>query len=161
MKRPASVLSLVIAVLFAACDKGPPAPGQPTSGGARPEKIANGEPAVVTVQHILIGVKGGQLPEAKREKAEAERFAFELLGRARSGEDFEKLGKEFTEDSGFRPYTITNEGIEPNEGTEARRGGMVKGFGDVSFHLNVGQIGMTDYDPTTSPFGYHIIKRIK
>jgi hypothetical protein len=158
-----AAVTAAFAILLASCNKSappPPTPGTPAPSGPRPEKTAGGEPAVITVQHILVGVKGGGLPEAKREKAEAERFAFDLLARARNGEDFEKLGKEFTEDRGFQPYTMTNEGVEP-EGTEMRRGGMVKGFGDVGFRLEVGQIGIAEYDSTTSPYGYHIIKRIK
>lgn len=163
MKNSAAALMIGIALLGASCDKAPSAPpptGKSAPSGVRPEKLPNGQPAAVTVQHILVGVKGVGLPEAKRDQADAERLAFELLSRARSGEDFEKLGKEFSEDSGFRPYTMTNDGIEPGEG-ERERGGMVKGFSDVSFTLEVGQIGIAEYNSATSPFGYHIIKRIK
>jgi len=38
---------------------------------------------------------------------------------------------------------------------------MAKGFGDVSFSLQVGEIGMAEFSTTDSPFGWHIIKRIK
>ena len=38
---------------------------------------------------------------------------------------------------------------------------MVRGFGDVGFQLDVGEIGMAEYDPGTSQYGWHIIKRIE
>ena len=38
---------------------------------------------------------------------------------------------------------------------------MVQRFGDVGFGLEVGETGMAEYDPRTSPFGWHIIKRIE
>ena len=38
---------------------------------------------------------------------------------------------------------------------------MVKGFGDVSFSLKVGEIKMADYDVKASPYGFHIIKRVR
>ncbi len=38
---------------------------------------------------------------------------------------------------------------------------MVKGFGDISFSLKVGEIGVANYNPQDSKYGWHIIKRIK
>ena len=38
---------------------------------------------------------------------------------------------------------------------------MVGCFGDVSFSLAVGEIGMCDFEPKGSPYGWHIIKRLK
>ncbi len=32
---------------------------------------------------------------------------------------------------------------------------------DVSFSLNVNEIGMATYDPAASKYGWHIIKRLK
>jgi parvulin-like peptidyl-prolyl isomerase len=37
---------------------------------------------------------------------------------------------------------------------------MVKAFGDVSFKLQVNDIGLAEYDPEASKYGWHIIKRI-
>jgi len=36
---------------------------------------------------------------------------------------------------------------------------MVRGFGDVSFGLEVGEFGIADFDPQASPYGWHVIKR--
>jgi parvulin-like peptidyl-prolyl isomerase len=41
------------------------------------------------------------------------------------------------------------------------RDGMVPAFGDVGFPLAVGEIGMADFNPQTSPYGWHIIKRVE
>ena len=38
---------------------------------------------------------------------------------------------------------------------------MARAFGDVGFSLEVGELGVADFDPSTSPFGYHIIKRVE
>jgi parvulin-like peptidyl-prolyl isomerase len=38
---------------------------------------------------------------------------------------------------------------------------MVPAFGNVGFKLEVGEIGIADYDPLTSKYGYHIIKRVR
>jgi parvulin-like peptidyl-prolyl isomerase len=50
--------------------------------------------------------------------------------------------------------------VPPADG-EYPREGMVPAFGNVGFALNVGEIGIADFDPQTSPFGWHIIKRLK
>jgi len=39
------------------------------------------------------------------------------------------------------------------------RSDMVAAFGDVGFALEVGEINMSQYDITSSPFGWHIIRR--
>ena len=41
------------------------------------------------------------------------------------------------------------------------RDGVVRAFGDVGFALEVGEIGMSEYDATASPFGWHIIRRLE
>jgi parvulin-like peptidyl-prolyl isomerase len=38
---------------------------------------------------------------------------------------------------------------------------MVKAFGDVSFSLEVGGVGLAVYDPATSKYGWHVIKRLE
>ena len=38
---------------------------------------------------------------------------------------------------------------------------MVPAFGDVGFALAVGEIGLAAYDQTSSPFGWHVIKRLE
>lgn len=40
------------------------------------------------------------------------------------------------------------------------RAAMVPAFGDVGFGLEVGEVGIAGYDEKTSPFGWHVIKRL-
>jgi len=161
-------LTVVAAALLmlSACGKQDAVPPAPTSSGgspgARPDKMANGEPSVITLKHILIAFEGAERSEQKRSKAEAQNLTYDLLGRAKSGEDFDKLMKEFSNDPGGGTYTLVNEGVTPDTATgEFERHGMVPAFGDVGFRILVGEIGVAEYDPKTSPFGWHIIKRIK
>ena len=122
------------------------------------------EPERVTVQHILISFGGGipNKPELTRTLPEAETLAKEILERAKKGEDFDALVKEYTDDSHPGIYSMHNIDVTPDASIkEYPRAGMVKAFGDVSFSLDVGEIGMTGYDVETSPYGWHIIKRLK
>jgi parvulin-like peptidyl-prolyl isomerase len=129
-----------------------------SAGGQTPE------PDRVTVQHILIAFKGS-IPDAKvaRSQAEAETLANQILERARGGtEDFDALVKTYTDDQFPGIYSMSNAGIAPEAASgEYSRTRMVKAFGDVSFSLKVGEIGMAVYDPQTSKYGWHIIKRLK
>jgi len=166
--NPSLAVAATLLLLLCACGKQDPPPPAPTSGDApvatspRPEKAANGQPAVITVQHVLISFAGSERSEQKRSHAEAEKLAFEIVNRAKSGEEFEKLMKEFSNDPGGGTYTLVNDGITANQGAgEYERRGMVPAFGDVGFRIGVGEVGLADYDSKTSPFGLHIIKRIK
>jgi len=147
-------------------------------------------PGLVTVQHILIGF-AGSIPgkEIVRTKEEAEELARQLLARAQAGEDFATLVSEYTNDQSPGIYAMSNVNVTPpgrspdaateedaNRSAQAGdttppgaeqspevypRAGMVRSFGDVSFWLVPDQIGMTEYHSTYSPYGWHIIKRLK
>jgi parvulin-like peptidyl-prolyl isomerase len=115
------------------------------------------------VQHILISFKGA-IPDDKvtRTRDEAEHLATDLFARAKESEDFDALVKEYTDDQHPGIYRMSNIGITPDTANkEYSREKMVKAFGDVSFSLKVGEVGMAHYDPTTSKYGWHIIKRLK
>ena len=117
------------------------------------------EPGHIQVAHILISF-GGAGTEAVRSKADAEKLANDVLARAMKGEDFHKLIKELSDDSGEGIYGMANLKVNPAQG-EYPRQGMVAAFGDVGFKLEVGGIGMSSFDPRKSPYGWHIIKRLK
>ena len=121
------------------------------------------EPEHVEVQHILISFKGAIPDEdVTRTESEAEILAKELLARAKAGEDFDVLVREYTDDQHPGIYRMSNTGITPDEANqEYSRDRMVKAFGDVSFSLNIDEIGMASYDPGASKYGWHIIKRLK
>jgi peptidyl-prolyl cis-trans isomerase C len=125
--------------------------------------LAQAELERVTVQHILIAFKGS-LPDPKvtRSKEEAEKIALQIFERAKAGEDFAAMVKMYTNDSYPGIYKMTNKGVTPDKSKqEYSRTGMVKAFGDVGFSLEVGGVGLAVYDPATSKYGWHIIKRLK
>jgi peptidyl-prolyl cis-trans isomerase C len=105
------------------------------------------QPEMVRASHILLSTRDpitGQ-PLSDEEKAAKRKQAEALLKRARSGEDFAKLAKEYSEDPGSKDnggeYTFP-------------RGVMDPAFEAAAFSLNTNQIS----DIVTTQFGYHIIK---
>ena len=120
------------------------------------------EPQHIQVQHILIGFKG-TLPgkNITRSKAEAEKLAEKLMAEAKkSPNNFGKLVEKNTDDAAPGIYGMSNVGVPPSQG-EYPRQGMVPAFGNVGFKLKVGEVGLAKFDVSTSPYGYHIIKRLK
>jgi len=95
-----------------------------------------------SARHILFLTEG----KTENEKAEILKKTEALLARARSGEDFAGLAKEFTEDDGSKD----SGGLYENFG----RGYMVKPFEDAAFSVPVGEIS----DVVETQYGYHIIK---
>ncbi len=122
------------------------------------------EPEHITVQHILIAFRGSLPNDQKvtRSQADAEKLALRVFERAKAGEDFDAMVKTYTNDSYPGIYKMSNRGVPPDRSKgEFSRTGMVKAFGDVSFGLEVGGVGLAIYDPATSRFGWHIIKRLE
>jgi len=74
--------------------------------------------------------------------------------------EFDELVKKYTDDSAPGIYMMANAGVAPATGEYARNR-MVPAFGDAGFPLKVGGIGMAPYDSTKSPYGWHIVKRLK
>jgi hypothetical protein len=107
----------------------------------------------IEIQHILISFKGAPRmpPSVTRSKDEAKALAEKVYAEAVGGADFLGLVKQYTNDSAPGIYPLTKAG----------RTRMVKGFGDVGFRLKVGEIGVAPWDANASPFGWHIIKRLK
>lgn len=105
------------------------------------------QPEMVRASHVLLSTidsaTRAELPEDK--KAEKRKLAEEVLKKAKAGEDFAKLAKEYSEDPGSKDkggeYTFP-------------RGQMVKEFEAAAFSLNTNQVS----DIVTTQFGYHIIK---
>jgi hypothetical protein len=170
--RLAIPLSLAALLCASAC--GPPKPTLPPEQqvaalnsaidalAARPEDGTS----EVTVQHLLVGVIG-DLEGVTRPAGDAERLTAELYLRAKDGEDFDDLVREYSDDAQPGIYRLITSGkSDPARGTMLR-GEMVKGFGDVAWRLAVDEIGVVPYDPPpqfgggTSPFGFHIVKRLR
>jgi foldase protein PrsA len=136
--------------------KAPAPAAEPPAAPAAPA----GEPERITVQHILIAFTGSPASKKPRTQEEARKLAYELLERARKGEDFDALVKEHSEDRYPGTYSMVNNGVQPGPG-EFARGRMVAAFGDTGFPLKVGEVGIADFDPKKSPYGWHIVKRLK
>ena len=124
----------------------PPDPIESADILARPA-----EKGPVQVQHVLIGFKDAPAardPKAKeRSKEDAAKLVTEVLTKAKSGEDFKKLMKDYSEDPGSkdtgRPYDVTADAP------------MVEPFKKLSLRLKENEIGVVK-----TPFGYHVIKRV-
>lgn len=107
------------------------------------------QPEMVRAAHVLFMTKtedGKELPEetVKTKRASAEK----VLERARKGEDFGALAKEFSDDRGSKEnggeYTFP-------------RGQMVPEFEKIAFSQEPGTVS----DLVTTVFGFHIIKTIE
>jgi len=121
----------------------------------------SGEPDVVVVQHILIGFKKSVPGRTiERTKKEAKELAEELLQRAKDGEDFDAMVKEYTNDSYPGIYKMSNHKA-PLLPDARQRKGMVSAFGDVAFSLEIDELGLAKYNSMTCPNGWHIIKRLE
>ena len=132
----------------------------PSSSSSTPP--AKPEPERIVVQHILLSFAGAARSKQTRTKDEAKALAQELLGRVKNGENFMELMKRYSDDPGPGEYGMANNGVMPRDPEkEFPRRGMVPAFGNTGFKLEVNEIGLADHDPQTSPFGWHIIKRVK
>jgi len=105
------------------------------------------EPKKIRGSHILLSTRDPSTnAELSKEKKDAKhKLAEDLLKRARAGEDFAKLAKEYSDDPGSKDnggeYTFP-------------RGKMVPEFDTAAFALKTNQIS----DIVVTQFGYHIIK---
>jgi parvulin-like peptidyl-prolyl isomerase len=103
---------------------------------------AYGEDKTASVRHILLLTQG----KSDAEKAETRKKMEDILARAKKGEDFAALTKQYTEDPGFKDNGGLYEDFE--------HGKMVKPFEDAAFSVPVGQIsGLVETE-----YGYHILK---
>jgi peptidyl-prolyl cis-trans isomerase C len=105
------------------------------------------QPQMVRASHILLSIRD---PETNKDlpddqKAAKHKKAEELLKRARAGEDFAKLAKEYSEDPGSK---------EKGGEYQFARGQMVPEFETAAFSLKTNEVS----DIVTTQYGYHIIK---
>ncbi len=140
-------------------------PPAPTPGGAsfEPKKSMDQSIAdvmgrteiiddAIVVQHVLVSFKGApRMTTITRSKDDARLSAEKIWSKATSGADFAGLMKAHSDDTGPGEYPMT----------KATRSQMVRGFGDVAYRLRIGEIGVAPWDAAGSPYGWHVIKRIK
>jgi hypothetical protein len=134
------------------------------------ERPSRAEPDAILIQHVLIGCGDRAKPDKsgkKRTVEEARKLATEVMVKAKNGADFGALVRAHSEDPGSvsknppGSYAMVGDGKPkvPPDATE--KSGMVPGFSAVAFALEVGDVAMSPYDPELSPYGFHVIKRVK
>jgi NIMA-interacting peptidyl-prolyl cis-trans isomerase 1 len=125
------------------------APTPSVAAPAQDKPAGSDKPESVAAQHVLIAYKGAKNAPAtvKRSKEEAKKRAEEVAAKAKAGEDFTALVKEYSDDAA----TLDRLGSVG----KFKADGMVKPFSDAAFALKVD----ASSDPVESPFGFHVIKR--
>jgi len=160
----AAILCAILVLLAGCASKG----GSKTESTAQTSEATvstapDKEPDHIKVQHILIGFKGS-VPgkNITRTEAEAKTLAYSLLDSAKAGGNFDDLVARHTDDSPPGIYGLANRGVTAaGPPSEYGRDQMVPAFGNVGFKLKLGEIGVADYDARTSPYGFHVIKRVE
>jgi peptidyl-prolyl cis-trans isomerase C len=107
------------------------------------------QPELVKAAHVLIGTRNKDGSELSDDEKKAKlKLAQDVLKRAKAGEDFAKLAKDYSDDPGSKDnggeYTFP-------------RGQMVPEFETAAF----GQVTNQISDVVTTQFGYHIIKTLE
>jgi peptidyl-prolyl cis-trans isomerase D len=100
-------------------------------------------PKKVRARHILFEVGRDAKPE---EIEDRRKKALDVLKRARSGTDFGRLARKYSDDPGSR--------AKGGDLGFFTRGRMVKRFSDAAFAMKTGEIS----ELVRTPFGWHIIK---
>ena len=101
------------------------------------------EPARAHVRHILVAFRPGDPPGTR---AAARAKAAEALKRAKAGEDFGALAKEYSDDRGSA--------AQGGDLGEISRAQVMKEFGDAAFALKPGELSPV----VESPYGFHVIR---
>lgn len=120
------------------------APPAPTPPPAPPQ-----EEAKVAASHVLIQYKGSMrsAPTITRSKEEAKKLAGEVLAKAKKGQDFAGLAKQYSDEPGAKDRAGALGKFSKAQ--------MVKPFADAAFALKPGEVsGLVETD-----FGFHVIKR--
>jgi NIMA-interacting peptidyl-prolyl cis-trans isomerase 1 len=167
----------LLAVLLAACGGSPPPaapaaetltpappPAPPSAAAPGVDKAAadaclatagasrarfSGEPATVTVKHVLVKYKGSKNadPKITRSREAACLRAVEARDKVRGGADFGEVVKEYSDEPGAATREGSLGAVERKE--------LAKPFADAAFELAAGQLS----DVVETDFGFHVILR--
>jgi parvulin-like peptidyl-prolyl isomerase len=104
---------------------------------------------MVAASHVLIQYKGSlrSNPNNQRTKEEAKKLATEVMNKAKKGQDFAALAKEYSDEPGAKDRAGAL--------GKFARAQMVKPFADAAFALKPGEISPV----VETDFGFHVIKR--
>jgi hypothetical protein len=103
---------------------------------------------LIEIRHILISYEGAHGSTQTRTREEARDLAEQVLRKAKKGEDFADLAREYSDSTSAK---------EGGRIGEIARGMAVPAFDHAASSLKVDEIS----DVTLSPSGYQIIKRVK
>ena len=134
--------------------KTPPATKPPASGVPAAPGDPRAEPLEVTVGHVLYSYKGASRSKVGRTKEQALALAKDAIVQVKKGRPLADLVWQ-SDDQGPSGAN-TNRG-EPGTYT-FMRGAMEPAFTEASFSTPVGQVAP---EPVETPYGYHVIVRIK
>lgn len=146
-------LTLSAVALLLACNRAPEEPHTvPTPTTATPAPPESGRaPDRVGARHVLIMHRGSERvpPTVTRTREEARTRAQEVLARARAGNDFAALARQYSDE----PGAATSGGDLGVFG----HGQMVPEFDRAAFALAPGAIS----DVIETSFGFHVIQRTR
>jgi parvulin-like peptidyl-prolyl isomerase len=103
----------------------------------------------VAASHILLQYKGSMRagPNITRSKEEAKKLATEVMNKAKKGDDFAALAKQYSDEPGAKDRAGAL--------GKFARAQMVKPFADAAFALKPNEIS----NVVETDFGFHVIKR--
>lgn len=103
----------------------------------------------MAASHVLIQYKGSMRssPAITRSKEEAQKLATEVMNKAKKGQDFAALAKQYSDEPGAKDRAGALGSFS--------RAQMVKPFADAAFALKPGEISSV----VETAFGFHVIKR--
>lgn len=103
----------------------------------------------IAASHVLVQYQGSlrASPEIKRTKEQAQKLAGEIAAKAKKGQDFAALAKQYSDEPGAKE--------RGGALGKFAKGQMVKPFADAAFALKPGEVsGVVETN-----FGFHVIKR--
>ena len=127
-----------------------PADAPPAADTAPPAPAPAPEPEpMVAASHVLIQYKGSMRagPNITRSKEEAKKLASEVMNKAKKGDDFTALAKQYSDEPGAKDRAGSL--------GKFKKAQMVKPFSDAAFALKPGEIS----NLVETDFGFHVIKR--
>lgn len=133
----------------------PPAPAEPIAEAPPAAEPAPAAPAappaqeMVAASHVLIQYKGSMraAPTITRSKEEAKKLASEVMAKAKKGQDFAGLAKQYSDEPGAKERAGSLGKFSKTQ--------MVKPFADAAFALKPGETSAV----VETDFGFHVIKR--